>query len=100
MRALILAAALAAFSYPPALAGSPMCGPHAAVAQALAETYGEVPFFIGHHPTLPQVYELFLNPETRSWSVVVSDPTTTCLISTGLDGVTVEQALVPPGDPS
>lgn len=85
MRIPTLAALVAAFSFP-AHAGETACGPREAIVAHLAEAFGEAPIFAGAHPTSPQTMELFLNPETGTFTVLVTNPMTSCVTAAGVDG--------------
>lgn len=79
MRLLIIAAILAALSFP-AVAN---CLPHELLANTLAERYGES--LVGDGLARDQsVIELFVNPQSRTWTVVARTPNGYgCILSAG-----------------
>ncbi|MGH6719629.1 MAG: hypothetical protein ACREER_09955 [Alphaproteobacteria bacterium] len=84
----------------PALAGESACGPRATIMAELGERFGEAVVFRGRHPTSPQVMELLVNPETGTFTVLVSDPETSCVTAAGVDAALHDYVAPPTGDPS
>ena len=79
-----------------AFAQNAPCGPHDAVAKALLDVYGEVPTARAIVANGPRVLEVFSNPETGTWTVLITDPTgVSCSPSSGN-----AWQIVPPGDPA
>ena len=84
MRALLLAAVLAASSFQ--VQAQSMCGPSRDVLSDLATEFGEVLVFVGRHPTEPRRLALTHNPESGTWSIVIDDGTTACVTAHGIEG--------------
>lgn len=99
-------AVLVAFSFVAALplgnaaVAQSMCGPHDVVVAELGERYGEAVVFEGRHPRLPQIYELLLNPETGTFTVLISDPERSCVTAAGIAGAARTYVAPARGDPS
>jgi hypothetical protein len=91
--AVIAAALVAAVSFQ--ARAQTACGPHDDLVALLADQYGETLAFAGRHPSAPLVLELYVNDETGSWTIVQSNPETTCMTASGRDG-----RLVPDGQAS
>ncbi len=83
-----------------AAVASSMCGPHDVLVAELGERYGEAVVFEGRHPRLPQIYELLLNPETGTFTVLISDPSTSCVAAAGIAGAARAYVAPARGDPS
>ncbi|MGH6719617.1 MAG: hypothetical protein ACREER_09895, partial [Alphaproteobacteria bacterium] len=83
----------------PALAES-LCGPRAAIVAELGARFGEAVVFQGLHPTSAQMMELLVNPETGTFTVLVSNPETSCVTAAGV-GATLGAYVAPVvGEPS
>jgi hypothetical protein len=108
---MILAALVAALSFVATLSlaalplgnaavAQSMCGPHDVLVAELGERYGEAVVFEGRHERLPQIYELLLNPETGTFTVLISDPERSCVTAAGIAGAARGFVAPPLGDPS
>lgn len=76
------------------------CGPRDQVVDVLAQQYGEARSGIGLNGTA-RVMEMFVNAKTGSWSITVTLPDgQTCLIATGQQFQTLNEALPAKGDPA
>ena len=100
MRTILLAAVLAAFSFVAQANAQSMCGPHDALVAKLGHDYGEAVVFQGQHPTRPQMIEVLVNPATGSFTVLVTNPETSCVTAAGVSGALVEYVAPVVGDPS
>ena len=71
----------------PAAAQQGNCGPTAELVKALFDKYGEVALGRGTSQTGAHVFELFVNPQTRSWTIVFHQAQGgfTCLMADGVD---------------
>jgi hypothetical protein len=68
----------------PAAAESPQCGPKMAVANQLAQQFGEVPIVSGI--SLNNSMKFFGNPRTGSWSMIFVRPDgIACVLAVGED---------------
>jgi hypothetical protein len=68
----------------PAAAESPQCGPKMAVADQLAQQFGEVPIVSGI--SLNNSMRFFGNPRTGSWSMIFVRPDgVACVLAVGED---------------
>jgi hypothetical protein len=66
----------------PAAAQAPQCGPKMAVANQLAQQFGEVPIVSG--VSLNNAMKFFGNPRTGSWSMIVVRPDgIACVLAVG-----------------
>ena len=100
MRALILAAGVILAALPAvAQQMSMMCLARADVVARLAETYGEVQQFMALSNGPGDMVEMFGNPETGSWTLLLTSPQgVSCLMAAGA----MWEAVTPPpsGDPA
>lgn len=81
-RASLILATAAVLSSGAAFAQAPTCGPHAAVAQSLAEQYREKPQSIGVVDA-KTVVEVFVS-EAGTWTIIATDTNgNSCVISAG-----------------
>jgi predicted butyrate kinase (DUF1464 family) len=80
-----LAIAVLALSATPALAQQPCAPSHAVMAEALTGgKYREQPTFMGITSGSGAKFELWLNPETGTWTATVEQPTgATCILMVG-----------------
>lgn len=72
----VLSAAMLMFALAASVAAQgarPVCGAADAFYATLAEQYGEARAFVGLHPS-GAVLELWLNPQSGSWTVLVTQP--------------------------
>jgi len=75
---------LAVFA-PPALAATANCGDYAAMAQVLADTYGETPLFSGLSVQGQKVV-LATNPDGSTWTIlVIGAGGTACIAAVGTE---------------
>ncbi len=80
---------------------APQCGPRDQVLAALSETYSETRQSIGLATGGQQVFEVFANPETGSWTITVTQAQgITCLLSAGDQFETLTETLPAKGDPT
>lgn len=67
------------------------CNDSEAIFKALTEQYGEQPFVFGRkNQSSTSIMSLWLNPDTQSWSLLVTDPEKTCAVLAG-EGMIVQQ---------
>jgi hypothetical protein len=93
-----MAALVAAFFAAPAWAQT-QCLPREVVARGLAEKYGERLIARGLTDPRGQKFEIFVAPDTGTWSAVVTWPSgQSCWIGSG-DGWEFVTEAVPPPDP-
>ena len=85
MKALALAVAFAACLCLPANAQQYFCGPSREFMRVIFQTFGERPFVRGVNEQKTHVFELVVNPATRTWSMVIHHGNTTCLVANGED---------------
>lgn len=81
------------------MAGESACGPHDALVAGLAERFGEAIVFRGRHPSASQVMEVLVNPETGTFTVLITNPTASCVMAAGVAGELVEFVKPPVGQP-
>lgn len=83
-----------------ALQAAPQCAPRDRVTTILADTYGETRSGIGLNGS-DQVMELFTNPATGSWTILITLPAgAACLIVSGTGYEPVTTPLPAKGDPA
>lgn len=83
-----------------ALHAAPQCARHDRVITVLADTYGETRSSIGLNGS-DQVMEVFTNPETGSWTILITLPAgDACLIASGTGYEAVLPTLSAKGDPA
>lgn len=78
---LLLAPAMASAQSP----DGPVCAERARMTESLIGQWGELPAVVGRTPT--QVVEVWLNPQTGTWTLVVtSESGVSCINAAGSDG--------------
>lgn len=64
---------------------APQCADHAAVTEGLLRNYGEVPAITGVVGNGEALMQVFVNPETTSWTIVYTAPDgNACLMGSGV----------------
>ena len=64
---------------------APQCADHAAVTEGLLRNYGEVPAITGVVANGEALMQVFVNPETTSWTIVYTAPDgNACLMGSGV----------------
>ena len=71
----------------PAVAQQGQCGPTADVTRVLSEQFGERAMVRGTTQTGSHVFELYVNPQTRTWTLLFHQAQTgvTCMATDGTD---------------
>lgn len=65
------------------------CAPASALINAIGSKYGETPAWMGNVPADKTKYVLFVNPETKSWTMVhfIDNLETGCAIGVGNESI-------------
>jgi hypothetical protein len=67
-----------------------VCADREEVTASLIGQWGELPTVVGRTPT--QVMEVWLNPETGTWTLVITSPTgVSCINAAGEDGQVIKE---------
>jgi|HigsolmetaAR201D_1030396.scaffolds.fasta_scaffold83771_1 hypothetical protein len=71
-------------------ASGPVCAERPKVTEALITQWGELPAVVGR--TANQVMEVWLNPETGTWTLVVTSQNgVSCINAAGSDGQVIKE---------